>query len=896
MNTSPNDQASGASSLPREWDGLRRLVLKATEADIEHALITGRSVLVRQSPVEWPSAVNRLEIHVGSVRNVYWKTSQFFAVNADLDDLPQNRHILTYAYYHKGQGLLVLDIPDEAREALRGSVKVRIYRGDDTELKIKDQLKSAIDASTSGEVIASAFTSSSAVDLVPRSAPHLPKDRALNGGQQRALAAMTTAGGYFVWGPPGTGKTTVITSAVVDALNHGRSVLITSHTNVAVDNVLKGLVEDDADYSLGMMHPGRVIRHASDDGKVLPLVAEHKFLMTDKAAAMLVGRETRLAELQQAIAENRSHTDRLEATAVWAELDAAGVDVDAVIRAQDTQPRLVELRALRKALAEEISLHQSAEETFRLARQALSEVAGAKARLSAHDANVARSSKDLERAITRSNDLQGALGQAELSEELAASRLRSADLALQAAWLRFVPWERRRRAGQWELSRQELLAAEYDRNRLRGEHLNEAANIERLSAQLQELGGQRETLVLATAAEYAAEKHCKSTDANLLSAAERRRDLTSREAELCKGLTDPDAQERLTTQAQHDGTWYLVERHRSLTESVAALDEQLKQAEDAKKHLEDEYEKKRRELLQSAPVVACTLTALTFNPDLGGRRFDVVIIDEAASASAASVIYAGSRADRTVAIVGDFLQNAPINEIENPENDDERALARWRTADVFQLAGITDRRSADAHERCVALSKQYRYPPIIANTVNAFCYDGLLESNKSDNVSDGPVITFLDTSRAANATLSKSNGSWQCPFTAEQVLKIAERHPTDVGFVTPYAAQASLVSQMARKTGLNLPAGTAHKFQGREFETVIFDLMQDDKPRWVSAADLQGNARAISAAKLLNVSLTRAKKRIFLIGNWEFVRTHESPGMLALAELADHHRFSLKQL
>ena len=42
-----------------------------------------------------------------------------------------------------------------------------------------------------------------------------------------------------MWGAPGTGKTTVILAAVRDALAHGRSVLVASHTHVAVDNVLE---------------------------------------------------------------------------------------------------------------------------------------------------------------------------------------------------------------------------------------------------------------------------------------------------------------------------------------------------------------------------------------------------------------------------------------------------------------------------------------------------------------------------------------------------------------------------------------------------------------------------------------------------------------------------------
>jgi superfamily I DNA/RNA helicase len=45
-----------------------------------------------------------------------------------------------------------------------------------------------------------------------------------------------------VWGPPGTGKTEVIALALQRLLEKGRSVLLVSGTNVAVDNALQRVV------------------------------------------------------------------------------------------------------------------------------------------------------------------------------------------------------------------------------------------------------------------------------------------------------------------------------------------------------------------------------------------------------------------------------------------------------------------------------------------------------------------------------------------------------------------------------------------------------------------------------------------------------------------------------
>lgn len=64
-----------------------------------------------------------------------------------------------------------------------------------------------------------------------------------------------------VEGPPGTGKTTVITAAACEAADRGQRVLITSHTNIAVDNALERILKmrpDLADAMVRIGHPAKV--------------------------------------------------------------------------------------------------------------------------------------------------------------------------------------------------------------------------------------------------------------------------------------------------------------------------------------------------------------------------------------------------------------------------------------------------------------------------------------------------------------------------------------------------------------------------------------------------------------------------------------------------------------
>jgi superfamily I DNA and/or RNA helicase len=103
----------------------------------------------------------------------------------------------------------------------------------------------------------------------PRTAdaePHLlvTKDGGANPDQicaiRRSLGSDTT----FVWGPPGTGKTTTLARIVEAHYRNGRSVLLVSNTNIAVDTALERVAErlkSEPDFQQGLIiRQGPVIK------------------------------------------------------------------------------------------------------------------------------------------------------------------------------------------------------------------------------------------------------------------------------------------------------------------------------------------------------------------------------------------------------------------------------------------------------------------------------------------------------------------------------------------------------------------------------------------------------------------------------------------------------------
>ena len=78
--------------------------------------------------------------------------------------------------------------------------------------------------------------------------------------QNRAVEAALTNDITYIWGPPGTGKTTVIGQIIDGLYRHGRSVLVVSHTNTAVDGAIE---KADRTY---------FSEHGLDEGGIYPIL------------------------------------------------------------------------------------------------------------------------------------------------------------------------------------------------------------------------------------------------------------------------------------------------------------------------------------------------------------------------------------------------------------------------------------------------------------------------------------------------------------------------------------------------------------------------------------------------------------------------------------------------
>jgi ATP-dependent RNA/DNA helicase IGHMBP2 len=280
-------------------------------------------------------------------------------------------------------------------------------------------------------------------------------------------------------------------------------------------------------------------------------------------------------------------------------------------------------------------------------------------------------------------------------------------------------------------------------------------------------------------------------------------------------------------------------------------------------------------LLDSATVICATLTGLD-DGLLGDRRFDLVVIDEAAQATEPASWIPLLRAERLV-LGGDHCQLPPTIV------SDEAARGGLATSLMERLAkqlGPSIVRRLDV---------QYRMHEQIMEFSSAEFYDGALLADDSvrnhtllglNGVSEHRLtespLTLLDTAGASYDEEQETEGSSRVnrqegELVAKQVeaLLATGLQPEQLAVITPYAAQARLLRELIKIP--NLEIDTVDGFQGREKDAVIVSLVRSND---------RGEIGFLSDVRRMNVALTRARRKLIVVGDTSTVAGHPFYGRL----------------
>jgi AAA domain len=325
-------------------------------------------------------------------------------------------------------------------------------------------------------------------------------------------------------------------------------------------------------------------------------------------------------------------------------------------------------------------------------------------------------------------------------------------------------------------------------------------------------------------------------------------------------------------------------------------------------------EEMEKVVIAEASVVATTLTRAYKRDSVQARAFDTVILDEASMAPIPALWVVAGRAEKSVVLVGDFMQLPPI------KHSTHELAEEWLGRDIFDKAGVRELFGDEARRpaHCVPLREQRRMHPDISAISNRFVYEGTLRDGPAPSDSelldgwfnhaepfDYPVL-LVDTS-TLDAWVSSVNlgghssrlnflSATVCSDVALMMLR-DDRESFQPGgtprilLCAPYRPHATLLSLLAKEQAPvgEVVAGTAHTFQGAEAPVVIFDLVNDE-PHW--RVGMFSDRMEDDTKRLLNVAFTRAQRRLIIVGDFHWIEQKAKKGGIhrrLIAYLKDHH-------
>jgi superfamily I DNA and/or RNA helicase len=268
-------------------------------------------------------------------------------------------------------------------------------------------------------------------------------------------------------------------------------------------------------------------------------------------------------------------------------------------------------------------------------------------------------------------------------------------------------------------------------------------------------------------------------------------------------------------------------------------------------------------ILDAAAVVCATTTGL--DPDLlGGRRFDLLVIDEACQTTEPGCWVPLCRADRVV-LAGDHRQLPPTV---------VSADAARQGFGVSLLERLADRFGDRVTRR---LDVQYRMHEQIMTFSSDEFYDGGLVADPSvrhhrlcelPGVSATPLteapVTFIDTAGAGYDEEQEPDGDSrlnprEADLAARKVRALLEAGvaAADIAVIAPYAAQVRKLRALLKDVE-GLEVDSVDGFQGREKEAVVLSLVRSNN---------EGEIGFLADVRRTNVALTRARRALVVVGD-----------------------------
>jgi hypothetical protein len=253
----------------------------------------------------------------------------------------------------------------------------------------------------------------------------------------------------------------------------------------------------------------------------------------------------------------------------------------------------------------------------------------------------------------------------------------------------------------------------------------------------------------------------------------------------------------------------------------------------------------------------------------GEAPFTTIFIDEAGLMSRTAIAALSLLAARRIVLVGDSKQLAPISRISR--------ILPTRQQTWLASSGLSHLDDLEDTPKAVhVLSEQWRMHPDVCRVVSDFQYGGFLKTAEKTKQRPSDLPPFIaDHSRAIwyvldeedtdlasiRAERGPGNRSWVRSITPSILGKLFLDSGTRQAkglFISPYRAQAQVISKLLAKWGLSdWEASTVHSQQGSEADVVIFDTVNAGSYNWPFD----------EWKRLVNVALSRAREAVIVLAS-----------------------------
>ncbi len=279
-------------------------------------------------------------------------------------------------------------------------------------------------------------------------------------------------------------------------------------------------------------------------------------------------------------------------------------------------------------------------------------------------------------------------------------------------------------------------------------------------------------------------------------------------------------------------------------------------------------------LIRTVDVVGATCIGVATNINFEDLKFDLVIADEAGQIQVMDLLVPLVRAKRAI-LVGDHKQLPPMVEDEvakqiDPEEEGQRG---WLEQSLFEQLF---ERPTTPDTRKIELDTQYRMPRFIADFISHQFYQDNYRTGRdvpyTDPFFDGPMV-YIDTAKEHKryerpAVEPEGVRGYINHLEAQLIAQVAlayQRQGEEWGVIVPYKKQAEQIRrELLRRNReltqdfLNDWVATVDSFQGKERDVIIYGFTRSNAKRQVGF---------MAELRRLNVSLTRARRQLVLIGD-----------------------------